>query len=151
RVVEEGNKLADLPGRHQLSGDLPGLRSRAAPPQLGHPFWRAGNLKATGLSEHAELLVLLGAVAGQLHHHLRVVDVVDEVGRVPCGAARIWHGPLVYQHEIPPAQPGQVVGEAVANDSRADDDGACTARDVTHGLELPQRFGSAVLIASSAR
>ena len=84
---------------------------------------RATSMPAA-LGEDAEFLVLLGAVAGELHHHLRVLDREDEVGGVAGRAARVRHRALVDQDQVPPAEPGEVIGEAVADDARPDDDGA---------------------------
>src|SRR5262249_31956737 len=82
------------------------------------------HLDPAALDEHPQRLVLLGAVPGQLHHHLRVLDGEDEVGGVPGGTARVRHRPLVHQDEVTPPQQRQVMHEAVADDARAYDHGA---------------------------
>ena len=48
----------------------------------------------------------------------------DKVRRVPGGSAGIRHRALVDQDDVRPAEPGQVVRKAVADDSGADDDDA---------------------------
>ena len=134
RRVQVGDQLLDAFRGEVLGRDAPGLGLRGAAAQLLHPLRRAGHLDAAGLGEHAERLVLLGGVPGQLEHQPRVLDREDEVGRVPGGAARVGQRPLVHQDEVPPAEQGQVVNQAVADDARADDYGARARRNVTHGL-----------------
>src|ERR1039458_9405541 len=124
--VQVGHELADLRRDEQLRGDTPCPRRRAPPAQFVHPLLGARDLDAAALGEHAERLVLLGAVAGQFHHHLRVLDREDEVGRMAGRAAGVGHRALAHQDEIAPAEPHQVIREAVADDARADDDSAGT-------------------------
>ena len=137
RLVQVRHQLVHLTRGDQLGGDAPGLGLAAPPPQLDHPLRGAGHLDAAALREHAELLVLRGAVLGQLEHHPRVLDREDEVGRVAGGAARVRHRSLVHQDEVPPAQLRQVVHEAVADDAGPDDDGAGPPRSISHGGSIP--------------
>src|SRR6266702_2922866 len=102
--------------------------------QFVHALLRAGYLEPAALGEHPEFGELLGAVTGEFHHHLRVLDRVDEVGSVARGTARVGHRPLVHQNKITPAEQRQVVGEAVADDARADDDSACPGRCFAHAV-----------------
>src|SRR5262249_33566357 len=99
-----------------------GGAARGAPPgpALGGPRHPA----PAALDELPQRLVLLGAVPGQLHHHLRVLDGEDEVGGMPGGTARVRHRALVHQDEVAPPQQRQVMHQAVADDARPNDDGA---------------------------
>ncbi len=81
----------------------------------------------------------------QRGHLARVVDREDEVRRVAGRAARVRQRALVEQHQVAPAEPRQVVDEAVADDAGADHDGAGAARQtpssslVFHGAHLGVR------------
>ena len=119
-----GTSLATSPGERCCAGMPQARAAEHAAAQFVHPRRRAGHLDPAALGEHAERLVLPGAVPGQLHHHLRVLDREDEVGGMPGGAARVGHRALVDQDEVAPAQPGQVAGQPVADDPGADDHGA---------------------------
>ena len=55
-------------------------------------------------------------------HLLGVVGQEDEVRGVAGRAAGVGQRALVEQHDVAPAEPGQVVGHAVADDAGADDD-----------------------------
>ena len=83
----------------------------------------AGDLEAAGLGEDAHLLVLLDRVERQVRDLTGVVDGEDEVGRVAGRAARVGQRPHVELDDVGPAEPRQVVDEAVADDAGADDDG----------------------------
>ena len=113
--------------------------------QLLHALLGARDLDAPAGGEHAQLLVLREAVVRQLGHLARVVDREDEVGGVAGRAARVRQRALVEQHQIAPAEPGQVVHEAVAHDAGADHDGARAAGQtpssslVFHGAHLGVR------------
>ena len=85
---------------------------------------RAGDLDPAALGEDAHLLVLLDAVGGQRGHLARVVGQEDEVRGVAGRAARVGQRALLDLDDVAPAQPGEVVDEAVADDARADDDDA---------------------------
>ena len=104
--------------------DAPRLRRRHPAPELLHPLLGAGDLDAAALGEDVELAVLARALGRERRHLLRVVDREDEVRRVSGRAAGVRQRPLVEEHDVGPAQPREVVGEAVADDAAADDDGA---------------------------
>jgi len=80
------------------------------------------------LGEDAELLILLDAVRGQRRHLARVVDREDEVRGLAGGPAGVGQRTLVQEHDVAPAEAGQVVDEAVADDAGADDDDARSTR-----------------------
>ncbi|MNY67343.1 hypothetical protein D3C86_2049140 [compost metagenome] len=50
-------------------------------------------------------------------------QLADEAGRVPGGAAA--QLPLLQQHDVRPAEPGQVIGHRTADNTAADDDDLC--------------------------
>ena len=101
-------------------------------PQLLHPLLGAGDLEAAGLREDAHLLVLLDRVEGQVGDLPGVVDQEDEVRRVPGRAAGVGQRALVDLDDVGPAESGQVVHEAVADDAGADDDDLGGAGDGGH-------------------
>ena len=73
--------------------------------------------------------------SGELGHLLLVVGKEHEVRRVPGRAAGVRERALVEQDDVRPAEPGEVVREAVADDPAADDDGArCGGSGAAHGL-----------------
>ena len=122
-LVDERDELLHLGGCHEPHVvHTPRLRRGHPPPQLLHALLRAGDLDPAGVGEHAELVVLLDAVERQRRHLLRVVDRVDEVRGVAGRAAGVGQRALVDQHEVGPAEPRQVIGEAVAHDAGADHD-----------------------------
>ncbi len=155
RLVQVGHQLAHLAGGDHLGRDAPRLGLAAAPLQLDHPLGGAGHLDPAALGEHPELGVLRGAVLGQLEHHLRVLDGEDEVGRVAGRAARVRHRALVHQDQVTPAEQGQVVHQAVADDAGPDDDSAGTfrsavlRRSISHGRH-PAISRLSVAVRSSA-
>ena len=91
-------------------------RSSSCMPRLG-----AGDLDAAALVVDVELLVLAHALQRQRGHLLVVVDREDEVRGVAGRAARVGQRALVDQRDVGLAEAGQVVGDAVADDPRADD------------------------------
>jgi hypothetical protein len=128
-LVDERDELLDLgwaDERHRL--DAPRLRRRHAPAQLLHALLGARDLEPAALDEDVELLVLAHAVEGQRGHLAGVVDGIDEVRRVSGRPARVGQRALVDQDEIAPAEPREVVDEAVADDAGADDDRSGGAR-----------------------
>ena len=86
------------------------------------------SVRAISMPPHSvktsELAVLARALGRERRHLLGVVDGEDEVRRVSGRAAGVRQRALVEQHDVGPAQPREVVGEAVADDAAADDDGA---------------------------
>ena len=88
--------------------------------------------KPPGWSEDAHLLVLLHRVERQVGDLPGVVHGEDEVGGVAGRPARVGQRPLVDLHDVAPAEPGEVVDEAVADDAGADDDDACGGGDSGH-------------------
>ena len=70
------------------------------------------------------LAVLAHGIERQLRHLLGVVDREDEVRRVAGRATRVRQRPLVEQHEVGPAELGEMADEAVADDAGADHDRA---------------------------
>ena len=95
--------LALLGQRHRDRADLP----------------HAGADAGLGL----QLDVEVGRIFRQPRHVLRAAQLADQAGRMPGGAA----GQLLAleQHDVGPAELGQVIGDRTAGDAAADDDGAC--------------------------
>ncbi len=132
-----GHALDDALGGEQLGvGLAPRGRRRLAPLELLEPLLRARHLDAAADGEHAELVVLARAVLRQRRHLLRVVDGEDEVRGVPRGAAGVRQASLLDQDEVAPAEPREVVDEAVADDAGADDDGARGGWELGHRAQL---------------
>ena len=119
-LSRNGRRATTWSGVTQLGLDAPGPRRRHPPAQLLHPLLGAGDLEAAGLGEHAQLLVLAHRVEGEVGQLAGVVDREDEVRRVTGGAAGIGQRALVDLDDVPPAEAGEVVDEAVADDARAD-------------------------------
>ena len=132
-LVDERDELLHLVGsqeRHRL--DPPRLRRGHATRQFLHPLLGPRDLDAARLGENAHLLVLAHALRRELRHLLRVVDREDEVRRVAGRAPRVRERPLVEQDDVRPALVGEVVGDAVADDPAADDDGSSLAGEGAH-------------------
>ena len=72
-------------------------------------------------------------VEGEVGDLSRVVDGEDEVRRVPGRAAGVGQGALVELDDVVPAELGEMVDQAVADDAGADDDDARVTRDLCHG------------------
>ena len=115
--------LLDHEGRiHQLGLDAPRLGAGHPAAQLLHPLLGAGDLEAAGLGEDAHLLVLAHGVERQVGDLAGVVHGEDEVGGVPGRPAGVGQRPLVDLHDVGPAELGEVVDQAVADDAGSDDD-----------------------------
>ena len=73
----------------------------------------------------AGLAAQLGVEADRVHHHPRQADrraqLADEARRVPGRAGR--EVVLLDEHDVLPAEPREVVGDAAAADASADHDG----------------------------
>src|SRR5947208_2716631 len=111
----------DAPAIFAISGlHTPRLRGGHPPSELLHPLLGPGDLDPTALSEDVELLVLAHALERQRRHLLGVVDGEDEVRGMPGRAPRVGQRALVDQRQVRLAQLGEVVGDAVADDARAD-------------------------------
>ena len=135
RLVDVGHELLDLRRRDEPGRvDAPRLRRRHPPSQLLHPLLGARDLDAAALGVDAHLDVLPLRLERELGHLLRVVDREDEVGRVPGRAAGVRQRAFVDLDDVGPAEPGEVVREAVADDAAADHDGAGLRGEVAHGM-----------------
>ena len=137
RLVDERHELLDL-GRGDEPGrlDAPSLRRCHPAAQLLHPLLGARDLDAAALGVDAHLVVLPRAFRGEVRHLLRVVDGEDEVRGVAGRAAGVRQRALVEQHDVCPPEPGEVVGDAVADDAAADDDGARAGRKAAHEVSV---------------
>ena len=136
-----GTSSFTSPGVTSETGSIPqafaeAMRRR----QLLHPLLRPRDLDAARLGEDAHLLVLAHALERELRHLLRVVDREDEVRGVSGRAARVRQRALVEQDDVRPALVGEVVGDRVADDAAADDDGAGLAGRVAHRLLIYQKY-----------
>ena len=74
----------------------------------------------------------------QVGHLAGVVDREDEVRRVPGGAAGVGQRALVDLDDVAPAEPGEMVHEAVADDAGADHHDAGGGRNGSPSLFSPQ-------------
>ena len=126
--VDVGDHRLDLLGRDQFRVDPPRARRRHPALQLLHPLGRPGDLDPAALGEDAELLVLLDAIERQVRHLARVVGQEDEVGGVAGRAARVRERTLLDLRDVLPAESGEMVDKAVADDAGADDDNARSTR-----------------------
>ena len=90
----------------------PGAVALACAPRSARPRCRRSAVKTPDSSYWRT------DVERQLRHLLRVVDGEDEVRGVPGRAAGVRQRALVEQDEVAPAERGEVVGEAVADDAR---------------------------------
>ena len=122
-LVDVRHELLHLRRRQQLRRLAPRDRRGKAPVQLLQALRTARDLDPAADRVDAELDVLVDRVARQRGDLLRVVDREDEVGRMARGAAGVRQRALVEQDEIAPAEPREVMHEAVADDAGADDDG----------------------------
>ena len=71
----------------------------------------------------------------------RPQQLADQARGMPCGA----RGELFAfkQHDVFPAQLGQVIGDGTADDTATDDDGAGVSGKMRHGADFPGRPGLA--------
>ena len=121
-LIDEGHHRLDLCRGDQPDAlDAPRRRCRHAPLQLLDAFRRASHLDTAALGKDAEFLVLPDAVDRESGHLLGVVGQEDEVRGVTSRTARAGQRALLDEHDVAPAEPGQVVGHAVADDPGADD------------------------------
>ena len=130
----------DRPGRaDQLAVQPVRGRGRRGPPQLPQPLGRAGHGDPAAPAEPGrepglglEPGVQLGGILHQLRQALRRAQLADQAGRVPGGPAG--QLALLEQQQVGPAEPGQVVGDAGADHTAADDDhpGATGQRGLSH-------------------
>ena len=121
-LSRKGTFSCDELGGDHLGLDAPGLGRGHPAAQLLHPLLGARDLEAAALGEDAELLVLLDRVEREVGDLAGVVGQEDEVGGVTGRAARVGQRALVDLDDVGPAQLGQVVDQAVADDAGADDD-----------------------------
>ena len=133
-----GEHVVDLERRRERGGLGPveqvqvepvGGGGADLPVQLVHPFRRGGQAQA---ADAAPARVEPGLVAQfrvqgrRIHDHFGLGDgrtqLADEAGRVPGGA--LGQVVLLEEHDVGPAQPGEVVGDAATGHAAADDHGA---------------------------
>jgi len=108
-------------------------RHRAAAPHFVRLFWRHGELDRAALNEAGGLsrLVLEPAIKilrvfGQHGLRLGIAQRGEQAGRVPGGAASELLA--LQQHDVGPAELGEVIGNGTANDAAANDDDAGVGR-----------------------
>ena len=137
RLLDVGDELLHLGRCHERRRlDSPRDRRGEPAPELLEALLAPGNLDAAARGEDAELLVLADALERQLRHLARVVDREDEVGGVAGRAARVGKRALVEEHHAVPAEPGQVVGDAAADDARPDHDRPRSRRQRCRGYGM---------------
>ena len=145
RLVDVRHELLDLGRRHEPRRvDSPRLRRRHPTAELLHPLLGARDLDPAALGVDAHLDVLTLRLERQLRHLLRVVDGEDEVRGVAGRAAGVRQRPLVDLDDVGPAEPREVVDEAVADDAAADHDGSGTRGEGAHGMGLLAFRGSMI-------
>ena len=120
-AVDERRLGNDLRGSQQLGLDTPGPCGGHPAAQLLHALLAAGHLDTAAGGVHAEGRVLSLTLQSQQRDLAVVIRGEDEVGRVARRSARVRQRTLVDQHEVGPAEFGQVTDDAVADDSGADD------------------------------
>ena len=122
-------------GRDHLGLDAEGARQGGRAAQQDHAVLRTRHGQAAAplparrqpgfRLQHA---VQLGAVLDQPGHVVVGPELPDQARRVPRGAAA--QASLFEHHHVVPAQLGQVVGDAAADDAAADDHGARLGRQI---------------------
>ena len=139
--LQDGAPLQGLGGSEDLALEVEGIGRCGRAQQLHHALGRAGNgdpaaLLVAGAQSGLglELLVELRRVLDEPGAALRRAQLSHEPGRMPGGAGR--ELPLLEQHHIGPAEVGQVVGDAGADDAAADDDDAGAVRKCGHDQTL---------------
>jgi len=127
-LVDEWDELLDLAGSDQRHGlDSPRLRRHDPACELLHSLLGPRDLDPAGLDEHVQVLVLAHTLERQRGHLLGVIDREDEIRGMAGRAAGVWQRTLVEQRQLAHAEPGQVIGDAVADDPGADHDDALRA------------------------
>ena len=134
--------LLDFGRRDLAHVDVEGARQRSLPVDLVLALLgqrhgdradlpHAGGDTGLGLELHVEV----GRIFGEPRHVLRGAQLADQPGRMPCRA----RGQLLAleQHDVGPAELGQMIGDRAAGDAAADDDGARLGRKVAHAALLP--------------
>ena len=131
--VDERHELLDLGRRQQAGVDAPRLGRRHPPLELLEPLRRRGRPRCRRTSLLTPMLdVLALALEREQRHLLVVVGREDEVRGVAGRAARVGQRALVEQHDVGPAEAGEVADQAVADDAGADDH----ALGAVRGLQL---------------
>ena len=131
-LVDERDQLLDLGRGDQAGVDAPVLRGVDLPSELVHARLGTRDLEAAALGVDVPLLVLARALQRELRHLLVVVGEVQEVGGVAGGAAGVRERALVDEHDVPPAEAGEVVRDAVADDAGTDDHDLRACRKAAH-------------------
>ena len=123
--VGERPEVADLVGADQLEGDADGVRGAAIVAILVHPLLIGGEPEIAGAMKtyrlaglRLELLIEVDAVLVELADAVAHVEEWQQPGRVPGGAGGELG--LLDQHHVGPAQFGQMVEHAAADDAAAD-------------------------------
>ena len=143
---EGADDLVGVEERHLLGHELPGVTSSASMPHaLADDIRRRSSsirssVRATSKPPDSVKtpisLYCRTRVERQVGDLAGVVDREDEVRGVPGRAAGVGQRALVDLDDVGPAEPGQVVDEAVADDAGADDDDAGGGGDRGHGWLL---------------
>ncbi len=124
----EREALLRLGRRDDLERQPEGLGPARLPAQLLHALRARREAEAADLVPAGILAGLapqIGVQADRVHHHPGQADrraqLADEAGRVPGRAGR--EVVLLDEHDVLPAEPREVVGDARATDASADHDG----------------------------
>ena len=134
----------DFVGRNFAHVDIEGAGERGLPVDLVLALFgqrhgdradlaHAGGDAGLGL----ELDVEVGRIFREPRHVLRAAQLADQAGGMP-GRAR---GQLLAleQHDVGPAELGQMIGDRAAGDAAADDDRACLGRNGLCGHAASRR------------
>ena len=135
RDVEMRIHLLDFVGRNLAHVDVEGARQRGLPVDLvlallGQRHGDRADLAHAGgdAGLGLELDVEVGRIFREPRHVLRAAQLADQPGGMPCRA----RGQLLalQEHDVGPAELGQMIGDRAAGDAAADDDGARLGRQV---------------------
>src|ERR1700682_3891058 len=135
--ADRGHQLRRLLGRNQLDVQPDRVGPTYAPLLLHQLLAAGGEAQAADCFEDAQPLIELDAVATEPHHGGRWVELGDQPRRMTGRAAG--QVGLFEQHRVSPARLCQVIGDAGAGDPAANDDGARTARQLSHTRAAPVR------------
>ena len=134
--VDERDPGDDFRRLQQLALDAPHTRRGHAPAQLLHALFGARDLDPPAGRVDAQRLVLALALERDQRNFASVIGREDEVGRVARGPAGVGKRAHLDQHQVVPAEPRQVLDQAVADDAGADDGDFGSGRSgrlVAHG------------------
>ena len=161
RNIQMRIHLLDFARRNLTNVDIEGARQRCLPVDLvlallGQRHGDRAHLAHAGgdVGLGFQLHIEVGRVFRQPRHVLRAAQLADQAGRVPGGAG----GELLalQQHDVGPAELGQMIGDRAAGNAAADDDGAGLCGERAHaalslGSMATKRFSRVAASAGRRR